>query len=97
VGGGIPALLGAVTGDALGGGLGHGPTMLRIDVAAPTLEQWLVPLVQKGTDLRSDGATGSGTTMGSGTMTGTPSAAAGLKAGLGTGLVTVRRQGQRWG
>jgi hypothetical protein len=39
VGGGIPALLRVVTGDALGGGLGRGPAMLQLDGAAPTFAQ----------------------------------------------------------
>jgi hypothetical protein len=41
------------------------------------------------TDLRSDGATGSGMAMGSGTTTGTLSAASRLTAGL----VMMRRRG----
>jgi hypothetical protein len=80
-GGGIPALLRVVTGDALGEGLDHGLAMLRLDGAAPTFEQWLAPLAQRGnstsfvvgegvgddnTDLQGDGATGSGTAMGLG-------------------------------
>jgi hypothetical protein len=52
-GGGIPTFLRAVTGDALGGGLGRGPAMLRLDGAAPTLEQWLAPLAQRGSSASS--------------------------------------------
>jgi hypothetical protein len=47
MGGGIPALLRTVTNDVLGGGLGRGPVMLRLDGMAPTLEEWLAPLVQR--------------------------------------------------
>jgi hypothetical protein len=82
-GGSIPTLLRVVTGDALGGGLGRGSAMLQLDGASPTFEQWLAPLAQRGnstssvvgdgvgndnTDLRGDGATGSGTAMGLGTI-----------------------------
>jgi hypothetical protein len=90
-GGGIPALLRAATGDALGGGLGRGPVMLQLDGVAPTLEQWFVSLAQRGTDLRSDGATGLGTTMGLGMTAGTPPATLRPKVGPGTGLVTAWR------
>jgi hypothetical protein len=42
------------------------------------------------TDLQSDGATGSGTAMGSGTTTGTTPVASRPKAGSGTGLAMAR-------
>jgi hypothetical protein len=51
----------------------------------------------ESTDLWSDGATGSGMAMGSGTTTGTPQAASRLKARSGMGLAMVQHQGRRWG
>jgi hypothetical protein len=53
VGGGVLVLLRVATSGALGGGLGHGPAMLRLDSAASTLEQWLVQLAQRGSSASS--------------------------------------------